>query len=110
MVEYFVVKSKEAVDEAEVSVEPLAKKKVQTARDRSEEELNIVFGKLKEKYPNLETVNFCLWAKLIQSGHHSDYDMLPEIPLLTGHGKKKQPKEGVADTIAGATSAIELTN
>jgi len=97
---------KEAVDEAEESVEPPAKKKVQTARQRSEEDLDEVFGKLKEKHPNLETAKLRLWAKLIQSGHHSDYDVPPEIPLLTGHNKKKQPKEGVADMIAGATSAI----
>jgi len=30
----------------------------------------------------------------------------PEILLLTGHGKKKQSKEGVADMITGAASAI----
>ena len=57
---------KEAADEAEVSVEPPAKKKVQTARDRSEEELDEAFGKLKEKHANLETMKLCLWAKLIQ--------------------------------------------
>jgi len=54
-------------------------------------------------------VKLRLWAKakLIQSGHHSNYDVPPKIPLLTtGHGKKKKSKEGVADVIAGAAFAI----
>ena len=92
--------------EVEVTGEPPAKKKVQTARDKSEEELNEIFCKLKEKHPNLETVKLRLWGKLIHSGHHDDYEDPPDIPLLTGHGKKKPSKEGVTDVIAGAALAI----
>ena len=85
--------------EEEVTGEPPAKKKVQT-------ELNEIFCKLKEKHPNLEAVKLRLWGKLIHSGHHDDYEDPPDIPLLTGRGKKKPSKEGVADVIAGAASAI----
>ena len=58
----------------------------------------------------METVKLHLWGKLIHSGHHDNYDDLPDIPLLTGHGKKKSSKEGVADVIAGAASAIVNNN
>ena len=58
--------------EADVT-EPLSKKKASTARDKSEEELDETFVKLKEKHPKLETVKLHLWGKLIQSGHHDDY-------------------------------------
>ena len=92
--------------EVEVTGEPPTKKKVQTPRDTSEEELNDIFCKLKEKHPNLETVKLRLWGKLIHSGHHDNYEDPPDIPLLTGNGKKKPSKEGVADVIAGAASAI----
>jgi len=78
-----VTSCKEAVEEAEVTGEPPAKKKVQTACDKSEEELDEVFCKLKEKkHPNFETVKLRLWAKLIQSGHHTDYDRPPEIQAM----------------------------
>ena len=86
--------------EVEVTGEPPAKKKVQTPRDKLEEELNEIFMKLKEKHPNVETVKLRLWGKLIQSGHHDNYDDPSDIPLLTGHSKKKLSKEGVADVIA----------
>lgn len=95
---------KEAI-EAEVT-EPPSKRKAQTARDKSEEELDEIFGKLKEKHPNIEAVKLRLWGKLIQSGHHDSYEAPPDIPLLTGTVKKKPPKEGVADIIAGAATAI----
>ena len=95
--------------EADIT-EPPSKKKASTARDKSEEELDEIFVKLQEKHPKLETVKLRLWGKLIQSEHHDDYKVPPEIPLLTGrHNKKKAPKEGVADLIAGATSAIVKT-
>ena len=91
--------------EAEVT-EPPSKRKAQTARDKSEEELDEIFGKLKEKHPNIETVKLRLWGKLIQSGHHDSYEAPPDIPLLSGSVKKMPPKEGVADMIAGAATAI----
>ena len=42
----------------------------------------------------------------MHSGHHDNYEDLPDIPLLTDYGKKKPSKERVADVIAGAASAI----
>ena len=49
---------KEVVEEAEVSGEPPAKKKFQTAHEKCEEELDEIFSKLKEKHPTLETANY----------------------------------------------------
>ena len=54
----------------------------------------------------METVKLRLWGKLLQSGYHDDYENPPDIPLLTGKGKKKPPKKGVANVIAGAASAL----
>ena len=46
-----------------------------------------------------------LWARLIQSGHHDDYDTPPNIPLITGSSSKPK-KESVADALTGAATAV----
>lgn len=42
----------------------------------------------------------------MHSEHHDDCEDPPNILLITGNGKKKPSKEGVADVIAGVASAI----
>ena len=81
---------KETAKSVEVVGEPPVKSKVHTLRDKSEEESNEIFMNLKEKHPSVETMKLCLiCGKLIQSGHYDNYNNPPDIPLLTGHGKKK---------------------
>jgi len=67
---------------------------------------------LKEKYPNVENVKLILWAKLVQSGHHDDFDNPPNIPLITRKATgKKTAKEGqgVTGLIAEAATTIVKT-
>ena len=56
----------------------------------------------------MEIAKLRLWAKLIQSGHHDDYTTPPNIPLITGTVavKPKKSKDGVADVVAEAATAI----
>ena len=57
----------------------------------------------------MENVKLRLWAKLIYSGHHDDYDTPPNIPLITGKNagnSKKTAKESVASVVAEAATAI----
>ena len=60
--------------------EPPSKKRALTPREKLDEGLQEVLTKLKEKHPEMEIPKLCLWAKLIQSGHHEDY-----ITPLTFH-------------------------
>ena len=48
----------------------------------------------------------CLWACLIQSGHHDDYDTPPNVPFITGSSSTKPKKESVADALTGAATNI----
>jgi len=63
-----------------------------------DDDLQDVLATLKEKHPGMEVPKLCLWAKLIQSGHHADYVTPPNIPLITGKVSDKS-KKGVADVV-----------
>lgn len=52
-----------------------------------------IFKQLKEKHPDMSAPKLRLWARLIQSGHHDDYDSPPNIPLITGSPTTKPKKE-----------------
>ena len=56
----------------------------------------------------METAKLCLWAKLIQSCHHDSYTTPPNILLITGTVavKPKKSKDGVANVVAEAATAI----
>jgi len=62
-----------------------------------DDDLQDILATLKEKRPGMEVPKLHLWAKLIQSGHHTDY----VTPL-----NKKSATEGVADVVAQAATAI----
>ena len=60
----------------------------------------------------MENVKLILWAKLVQSGHHDDFDNPPNIPLITRKATgKKTAKEGqgVTGLIAEAATTIVKT-
>ena len=61
-------------------------------REAKEEEQHKIFNELKEKHGNksFSDPQLRLWAKLIQSGMHSDYENPPNIPLITGQTKTKK--------------------
>jgi len=49
-----------------------------------------------------------LWARLIQSGRHNDYENPPNIPLITGTPAttSKLKKDSVAEALTSAATAL----
>ena len=76
-----------------------------TRREQLEEEVDDIFKQLKEKHQDMTAPKLRLWACLIQSGHHDDYDTPPNIPLITGSSSKPK-KESIADALTGAATAV----
>ena len=82
-------------------------KRRETSRERAEREVDEVFKQLKDKHQEMESAKLRLWAKLIHTGHHDDYDQPPNIPLITGQAKTSKPKkEGITEVVSGAATAI----
>ena len=79
-----------------------------TRREQLEEEVDDIFKQLKAKHQDMTAPKLRLWARLIQSGHHDDYDTPPNIPLITGSSSKPK-KESVTDALTGAaTAAVKM--
>ena len=75
---------------------PPAKKSrssVKSMRREQLEEVDDIFEQLKEKHQDMTAPKLHLWARLIQSGHHDDYDTPPNIPLITGSSFKPKKEE-----------------
>ena len=86
---------------------PPAKKPRITKREAIEDEVDEMFTSLKSKHPSFALPKLRLWARLIRSGHHEDYDTPPNIPLITGSPTPaKGKKESMSDAFAGAAKAI----
>ena len=64
-------------------LEPVTIRKKSTSRDGTEDEIDIIFKKLKEKHPDKGSPAVRLWARLIQNGRWDNYDNPPPIPLIT---------------------------
>ena len=86
--------------------EPPAKKR-HTSRESTEEEIDIILKKLKDKHPDKGSPPLRLWAKLIHNGRWDSYDSPPPIPLITGEQKGAKPKsDKVADALTGVANAL----
>jgi len=92
---------------------PPAKKVKQSAtgtskRESFEEEIDKIFTKLKEKHPDMPAPKLRLWARLIQSGRHDDYENPPNIPLITGTPAttSKLKKDSVAEALTSVATAV----
>ena len=85
-----------------------AKKRSSNKRQKLEEEVETVYKKLFAQHgeggiysgPQLR-----LWAKMIQTGIHADYDDPPRVPQKTGF-KETRKKETLVDAVTGAAMAI----
>ena len=51
--------------------------------------VDVIFKDLKRKHLDMTDPRLRLWAKMIEKGHHDDYDNPPAIPLITGSSAKK---------------------
>lgn len=78
-----------------------------TYRQLKEEETDSVFKELREKHTaNYDTPRLRLWARMISTGLHDDYDNPPNIPAFSGSINKRARKDSVSDTVSGAAIAI----
>ncbi len=77
-----------------------------TRRELFETEVDEIFKKLKDKHPQIAAPKIRLWARLIHSGRCDDYNMPPNIPLITGAPVGAKPKESMTDVITGAATAV----
>ena len=79
-------------------------------RDLVEDEVDDIMKTLKEKHVDMAIPKLRLWARLIHSGHHDDYDAPPNIPLITGSPNptkgKKESISTMSDAFTGAANAI----
>ena len=57
-------------------------------------------------YYRLDCNVFCLWARVITTGLHSDYDTSPELPALLGSTAKCARRESLSDAMSGAAVAF----
>ena len=65
------------------------------------------YMELREKHGNkYDTPRLRLWARMISTGLHSDYDTSPEIPAFLGSTPKRARRESLSDAISGAAVAF----
>ena len=76
----------------------------QSTYHQQKEEADSVFKELREKHTtNYDTPRLRLWARMISSGLHDDYDNPPNIPAFSS---KRACKDSLSDTVSGASVAI----
>ena len=86
---------------------PPPAKKQKTKRDLVEKEVDDILKALKDKHADLTLPKLRLWARLIHSGHHDDYDTPPNIPLITvSPNPAKGKRDCMSDALTGAAKVI----
>lgn len=86
---------------------PPPRKRPYTTKRELFEGVDDVFKKLKEKHSDMPLPKLRLWARLIHTGRHDDYEKPPDLPLITGSPTLIKPKkENLSDAITGAATAV----
>ncbi len=81
-----------------------------TYRQGKEEEADKTFTELRDKHGNkYDSPRLRLWARMISTGLHSDFDNPPEIPAFQGSTPKRARRESLSDVISGAAVAFADT-
>ena len=76
-------------------------------RQGKEEETEKTYMELREKHGSkYDAPRLRLWARMISTGLHSDYDTPPEIPAFLGSTPKRSRRESFSDAISGAAVAF----
>ncbi len=79
----------------------------QSGRQGKEEEVEKTFIELREKHGNkYDSPRLRLWARMISTGLHNDFDEPPEIPVFQGSTPKRARRESLSDAISGAAVAF----
>jgi len=81
-------------------------KKKSTKRHEKEEEIDETFKGLKQKHgEKYSGPQLRLWARMIANGLHESINDPPQVPMITGHVKKKG-QESLSEALAGAAVAF----
>ena len=80
-----------------------------TKRQEKEKDVDCIYKDkdLKEKHKdNFETPKLRLWARMICSNLHDDYDQPPDIPAFSGTTPKRPRKESLGGALTEVAVAI----
>lgn len=65
-----------------------------------------IFEELKEQHPEYDVPRLRLWARMIASNLHDDYENPPAVPAFSAPTPKKPRKENMCEAMTGAAVAI----
>ena len=78
-----------------------------TTQKEKEEQVESIYQSLKENHEReLDNPRFCLWARMIASGLHEDYEIPSDIPAFSGNVCKKPKKDNIYDALTSAAVAF----
>ena len=81
-----------------------------TKRQEREEEVDSTYKELVEKHSGkYDTPKLRLWARMICSGLHDNFDNPPNIPAFSGSTPKRPHKQSLSDAISGAAIVFAET-
>ena len=77
-------------------------------RQEKEDEVDAVFKELKEKHGDeYDIPKLCLWARMMSSSLHDDYETPPDVPAFPGSvSKKSRQHNSLSNAISGAAVAF----
>ena len=76
-------------------------------RQGKEEQVETTYAELHEKHGSkYDPPRLRLWARMITTGLHSDYDTPPEIPAFLGSTPKRARRESLSEAMSGAAVAF----
>ena len=78
-----------------------------STRHEKEEEVDIIYKDLKEKHDTkFDIPKLRLWARMIATDLHDDYNDPPNIPAFSGSMAKKPRKDSIYEALTGAAEAF----
>ena len=77
-----------------------------TKRQEKEEDVDSIFKDLKRRHDSkFDTPKLRLWARMICSKLHDDYDKPPDIPAFSGVVPKRPRRESLGDALSDVAVA-----
>ena len=78
-----------------------------SGRKANEQEVDNVYKDLRDKHGTLyDSPKLRLWARMISSGIHDDYDTPPDVPMFSTPSAKKARKEPLSEALSTAAIAL----
>ena len=80
---------------------------VGSTRHEKEEEVDAIYKGLKQKHDTkFDVPKLRLWARMIATDLHDDYNDPPNIPAFSGLATKKPRKDSMYEALTGAAEAF----